>query len=182
MPFETWRMLGEKIGRYSNASAWWLGDWLTFGRYKYGRDYKQAIAATGLDYQTLRNYAVVARRFPPPRRRDDLSFQHHAEVCALDDGAQDRWLELAARMAWSRNDLRRRVRAEVVPGPVAAEPHVLALPLEPHREAAWRRAAQMSDCDLVTWIRRVLDEAAEPAAGAAAPRPRLAPRVAPRDR
>jgi hypothetical protein len=43
------------------------------------------IVATGLDYQTLRNYAAVARRFELSRRRDNLSFHHHAELCALSE-------------------------------------------------------------------------------------------------
>jgi hypothetical protein len=164
MPFEVWLNVGERLGRYSNASGWWLGDWLAFGRHKYGRRYKQAIAVTKLDYQTLRNYAVVARRFEPARRRVDVSFQHHAEVCALEDDEQDRWLELAGRSGWSRNELRRRIRADGAPAPPAAVArHVFPLPLDPGREAAWRRAADVSRCDLVTWIHRVLDEAAAPA-------------------
>jgi hypothetical protein len=67
----------------SSTTRRWLGDWLIFGRYKYGTRYRQAIGATGLDYQTLRNYAVVARRFEPSRRRSTLRAQHHAEVSAL---------------------------------------------------------------------------------------------------
>ena len=59
--------------------------------------------ATGLDYQTLREYGVVARRFEWSRRRDNLSFQHHAEVCALTGAEQDRWLDLAAPNRWSRS-------------------------------------------------------------------------------
>jgi hypothetical protein len=105
LPFETWKELGPRIATYATASAWWLGDWLTFGRMKYGRRYKEAIAATGLDYQTLRNYAVVARRFTPSRRRDTLSFQHHAEVCALSDDDQELWLDLAALRGWSKREL-----------------------------------------------------------------------------
>lgn len=66
---------------------------------KYGRRCRGAIAVTGLDYQTLRNYAVVARRFDLSRRRDSLSCQHHAEVCALSDSEQDRWLDLASAVA-----------------------------------------------------------------------------------
>src|SRR3954454_18830161 len=40
LPFETWKALGGRLGLYSNATAWWLGDWLAFGRMKYGRGYK----------------------------------------------------------------------------------------------------------------------------------------------
>ena len=91
---------------YSEASSWWLGDWLAFGQMKYGRRYKEGVALTGLDYKTLRNYAMVSRRFELSRRRDDVSFQHHAEVCPLADGEQDRWLELAAVNGWSKAELR----------------------------------------------------------------------------
>jgi hypothetical protein len=72
----------------------------------YGRRYKEAVAATGLDYQTLRNYAVVARRFELSRRPDNLPFQYHAEVGSLSDYEQDHWLDLgAAGRHWSRNEL-----------------------------------------------------------------------------
>jgi hypothetical protein len=63
LDYEAWHELGAKLGVYGNATQWWLGDWLVFGRMKYGRRYKDAIAATRLDYQTLRNYTMVARRF-----------------------------------------------------------------------------------------------------------------------
>src|SRR4051794_38528376 len=52
LPFEAWKELGAKLGTYSNAGCWWLGDWLAFGQIKYGRRYKEAVATTGLDYQT----------------------------------------------------------------------------------------------------------------------------------
>ncbi|MFD9426223.1 MULTISPECIES: hypothetical protein [unclassified Streptomyces] len=77
-----------------NSSAWWLADWLIHGEATYGwRRYKEAVERTGLDYQTLRHYAWVARRFEHDRRRDSLSFAHHAAVqsnrAALPDSAGD---------------------------------------------------------------------------------------------
>ena len=88
MPYEIWSALGPRIASRANASRWWLGDLVVFGERRYGHRYRLAIDATGLDYQTLRNYAVVARRFVLCRRRDNLSFQHHAEVCALSARSQ----------------------------------------------------------------------------------------------
>jgi hypothetical protein len=164
LPFEVWQALGAKLGTYTNASSWWLGDWLVFGRDKYGRRYREAIAATGLDYQTLRNYAVVARRFEPARRRHTLTFQHHAEVCALPDDAQEQWLDRAATNRWSRNELRRRLRSDaVVDGRPAKDVVRLAVP--PERAQRWRDAAQRSDAALREWMVCVLDAAAD------APRP-----------
>jgi hypothetical protein len=100
LAFDDWKGFGTRLGTYANASAWWLGDWLTFGRDKYGRRYKEGVAATGLEYQTLRNYTAVARRFEPARRRRELTFQHHAEVSALSDAEQDEWLARAFAGGW----------------------------------------------------------------------------------
>jgi hypothetical protein len=160
LPFDAWREVGIKIARFANSSRWWLGDWLLFGRHKYGSRYREAIAATGLDYQTLRNYAVVARRFEPPRRRDTLSFQHHAEVCALDDQAQDQWLDHAAAGGWSRGELRRRMRRTTL-ALHATHPGSSRLELSADRAERWRLAAQKSAVDLDVWIQETLDRAAD---------------------
>jgi hypothetical protein len=158
--FNTWNAIGVKIGTFARASPWWLGDWLLFGQLKYGRRYREATSATGLEYQTLRNYAVVARRFRLSRRRDNLTFQHHAEVCALSDDDQDFWLDLAMEYGWSKAELRRRVRASRARSRSSRGGGTLRLPLEPQREQLWRQAARESDCGFNTWVRRTLDDAA----------------------
>jgi hypothetical protein len=106
--FDTWNEVGHWLLAISNASAWCLGDWLVYGQRAFGERYRTALAATGLDYQTLRNYAWVARRFPHARRHKKVSFQHHAEVAALPEPAQELWLQRAERLRWSRNELRRQ--------------------------------------------------------------------------
>ena len=160
LPFEAWRELGIKIGRYANGSAWWLGDWLLFGQHKYGPRYRDAIDFTGLDYQTLRNYASVARHFEPARRRHDLSFQHHAEVCGLDREGQDRWLAHAVANGWSRSELRRRLRGSIQ-ADHARSPQARRLDLTGQRAERWRRAAETSEVSLELWVERTLDEAAD---------------------
>jgi hypothetical protein len=160
MPIDAWKALGARIAVYSDATSWWLGDWLAYGQMKYGRRYKEGIAATGLEYQTLRNYAVVARRFDLSRRRDNLSFQHHAEVCALDDQEQDFWLDAAADGRWSRTLLRDRVRAARERPEPSRPPIVVRLVVDLQREQHWRDAAQENDQELDGWIRDVLDREA----------------------
>ncbi|MFH8342783.1 LmbU family transcriptional regulator [Streptomyces sp. AM6-12] len=108
----SWERIGSNLRELTNSSAWWLADWLLFGEAAYGwRRYREAVERTGLDYQTLRNYAWVARRFERHRRRDGLSFAHHAEVARLPPPEQDQWLCEAERGGWSRNELRKAVRA-----------------------------------------------------------------------
>jgi hypothetical protein len=163
LPFESWSAIGSRIARHANASAWWLGDWVTFGRMKYGRRYKHAISTTGLDYQTLRNYASVARRFEPSRRRPDLSFQHHAELAALPDVLQDRWLAAAAAGRWSKAELRRRVRASIEPVAGCDPTRMLRLTVAASCERRWREAAERSHSDFGAWAAQVLDAAASAA-------------------
>lgn len=111
---QSWERIGTGLRELVNSSAWWLADWLIFGEAAYScRRYREAIDRTGLDYQTLRNYAWVARRFEHHRRRVDLSFAHHAEVARLSPPEQDYWLRKADQHKWSRNELRRALRASL---------------------------------------------------------------------
>ncbi|MFJ4467388.1 LmbU family transcriptional regulator [Streptomyces sp. NPDC089424] len=111
---QSWERIGTSLRELVNSSAWWLADWLIYGESTYGwRRYKEAIERTGLDYQTLRNYAWVGRRFDHHRRRGGLSFAHHAEVARLSPPEQDYWLRKAEQQKWSRNELRRTVRASL---------------------------------------------------------------------
>jgi hypothetical protein len=113
LPFEKWLVIGRQLSVVGTSSSWCLGDWLIYGEDAYDGRYRDAIEQTSLDYQTLRNYAWVARRFPLSRRRDSLSFGHHAEVAVLSAPEQDFWLRKAEDLGWSRNRLRREVRASL---------------------------------------------------------------------
>jgi hypothetical protein len=157
IPFEEWRSLGKRLGARASASAWWIGDWICFGRATYGRQYSSALIVTGLDYQTLRNYASVARRFELCRRRYKLTFQHHAVVRALTDDEQDHWLTLAEENRWSRNELRRAIRAskrtDSGDDPPSAGIRIpLTISLPPAPLARWRAEAERAGLKLEAWI------------------------------
>jgi len=108
--FDKWLGIGEQLSRICTSTAWCLGDWLVYGETTFEGKYREAIANTSLDYQTLRNYAWVVRKFSLGRRRDALSFGHHAEVAALSEPEQDFWLRKAEELAWTVKQLRREVR------------------------------------------------------------------------
>lgn len=83
LPYESWKALGARLASRSEVTNWWLGDWLAFGQQCYGRLYQEATQTTGLDYQTLRNYAVVAGRFPLSRRfRHVVPAEHGGDKAA----------------------------------------------------------------------------------------------------
>lgn len=122
--YGNWLDVGVRLSALATASAWCLGDWLIYGETYFPGRYRDAIEQTALEYKTLRNYAWVARRFTPQRRHGDLSFGHHAEVAGLAEPEQDFWLRKAERHSWSRNELRKQVRAslrERAGGEAAAE-------------------------------------------------------------
>jgi hypothetical protein len=127
LSFEAWRVLGAGLrpspaGEGDGApGSWALGDWLVFGRGRYGRHYREAaIRASALDPATLRACAAVARRFAPGRRNAALSFAHHAAVVDLGDEAQDAWLAYAAAGRWSCAELRARMQGIAPPARPAA--------------------------------------------------------------
>ncbi|MER7109312.1 LmbU family transcriptional regulator [Streptomyces sp. NPDC000229] len=158
IPIGAWHNLGRHIQAISNSSAWWLGDWLLYGQAEYPDRYKRAIEQTSLDYQTLRNYAWVARRFDPAQRVAGLSFQHHAEVAGLAVEDRSGWLARALEHGWSRNELRRQIRARkgIVAG--ARVPARLKMSPDDHQRERWQEAAKHANVELLTWITKVLDE------------------------
>lgn len=177
-PFEMWLAVGRRLSAAANSSAWCLGDWLVYGEDIFPGRYREAIEQTSLDYKTLRNYAWVTRRFPMSRRRDTLSFGHHAEVAALPRPEQDYWLRKADELGWSRNQLRREVRASLTERKDDTEdtvsaatqrptPHsfdsaeAISVQLDPDQLEACRKAANRGGYDSIhEWAARTLYHAA----------------------
>lgn len=106
-----WVTCGRRLGALGRGIAWWIGDWLRYGNARYGEKYSRAARLTGYDAQSLMNMAYVASRFDVSRRREQLSWSHHAEVAALDSSTQDRWLDLAQEQNLSVHSLRLELRS-----------------------------------------------------------------------
>jgi hypothetical protein len=111
LPYEDWLRHGARLGVAARSAGWWLGDWLRYGTAHYGAKYTAAVRVTGYDRQTLMNMVYVASRFEPHRRREHLSFSHHAELAALDACEQEWWLDHASAHKLSVRDLREELGA-----------------------------------------------------------------------
>ena len=166
LSYQRWELTGRRMAEVASSSAWCLGDWIIYGQSRYTDRYRHAIDVVGLDYQTIRNYAWVARRFSVDRRRAALSFQHHAEVASLPPSEQDHWLDRAEKSVWSRNELRRAVRAartgQSEPSAEVALPRMRA---DSDRIDRWRRAAELAEHPLEAWILSCLDAQANAVLG-----------------
>ncbi|MFF9061866.1 LmbU family transcriptional regulator [Streptomyces sp. NPDC014882] len=176
LAFEEWERAGRQLSGLLNSSSWWLGDWLVYGKDHYADRYERGIRAAGLQYQTLRNYAWVSRRFALPRRRSVLSFQHHAELASLCVDEQETWLDRAERMKWSTKQLRNAIRAqrEGTPQEADAVAATRRLAVPDNRLQWWHKAAAQAGTELGEWVMATLDAAAEQVLKEAGRQPPLA--------
>lgn len=162
LTLDAWSEIGTQIAAIGNSSAWWLGDWLIYGKKSFPDRYKQAIERTSLDYQTLRNYGWVCRQFPAPRRRAMLSFQHHAEVASLSPDEQDEWLNKSEDLGWSMHELRRQLKSCGVGNrKQSGMPTKLMLEITHDQGERWRAAASAHGIGVQEWIATTLDGAAQ---------------------
>jgi hypothetical protein len=107
-----WSAVGRRFGEIGRCSQWWLGDWILFGNARFGERYSRAVKLTGYDVQSLMNMVYVASRFEIYRRRESLSWSHHAAVAALEVDRQEHWLTRAGADGLSVADLRVELRGE----------------------------------------------------------------------
>jgi DNA modification methylase len=119
--FTLWQRAGARLDRLHGSLMWWLGDWVRYGEARFGEQHRAVLEATGYKYQTIANAKWVASRIDCSRRRETLSFGHHAEVAALDPAAQSSWLTAAEREGWSLRTLRHRLAAAHTPLPTVPE-------------------------------------------------------------
>jgi N6-adenosine-specific RNA methylase IME4 len=114
LSFDDWIACGKLLAEVDGAVQWWIGDWWAFGSHAYGVR-KGHVADSdewhGPAFQTCMNAASVCRAFvETSRRREVLTFSHHAEVLGLEPAEADWWLDQAEAEGWSRNQLRAAIK------------------------------------------------------------------------
>lgn len=110
MTLAEWRAAGIAAQQMAASALWWVGDWYLYGERTFGHSSAQEIAAeAGYKVGTVQNAAWVCERIDPSRRRESLSFSHHAEVASLPMDEQEAWLDLAQEANWTRAELRRQM-------------------------------------------------------------------------
>jgi hypothetical protein len=150
LPEAEWRAVGVALGKLERSIQWLVGDWWIYGEER-GYGVRKAMTEDadweGPSFQTCMNCATVARAFAETyRRREVLTFAHHAEVASL-----PQW-EADVMLAWceettpphSVRELRERLgkhrveytshtvkvaprKVEIVSHPVEATPRKVAV-------------------------------------------------------
>ena len=121
LSFEEWNELGGKLADAERTIGFLIGDWINYGDGRYGDKYNEALAFTGLAYQTLRDYAYVARKVELSSREDNLTFKHHLAVAKIKETEEQRyWLNQAVKEDLSVERLRKSINF----GRVATEEEV----------------------------------------------------------
>ncbi len=110
LSFQEWENIGLTLQFLAKSVQFAIGDWINYGTHTYGEMYAQAQVLTEKDYQTLTNYAYVCRQVPIYRRRDELTYSHHAEISSMSEDKQEEYLGIAARDNLSVRQLRQHVR------------------------------------------------------------------------
>lgn len=124
--FQDWQACGEWLRGVERRVQFWIGDWVNYGRARWGEAAEQGVAseaevlaaeATGWKPETVEQYARVARQVPPERRDPDLPFSHHREVADLPPAQQAAWLARAKDENLSTDRLRGALRRERADAP-----------------------------------------------------------------
>jgi len=110
LTFEDYQRIANGLTLIEGAVQWWWGDLLISAEATLGEQYAQLVDEKAA--RTLSNYAWVASKLDPPRRREALSWSHHAEVAALEPKTQDDWLKQAEDEQWTRAKLRAAIKGE----------------------------------------------------------------------
>lgn len=114
LTFDEWAAIAGNFGKALQTAAWCIGDWMCYGERKWGKQlliagaefdpkkperipsavFDMAITSTGLDRQTLSQYASVCRKIPREERKIHLSFGHHRILAPLPTPQRLEWLAL----------------------------------------------------------------------------------------
>lgn len=85
---EQWENAGHTLGHYDRRIMWCIGDWINAGEasgYVERGKHQKACEEFNIAYSTAANATTVCKALESSRRREHLSFGHHAEVANRND-------------------------------------------------------------------------------------------------
>ncbi len=154
LDFDEWNALGQKLAPIGKSIGFIIGDWINYGDKRYGEKYDEALAKTGLAYQTLTNFAHVARKVGIYLRKENLDWSQHATVAKLKtDEEKKHWLDMAEEHDLSVRRLRKSINFgrlatdDEIQGDPADRGHVTYLALLNRIRRWWARETEKAPVD-----------------------------------
>jgi hypothetical protein len=109
--YATWVKVGRWLGGINNRTRLWIADWIEEGnRQGYRHTYDDLKEITGLEKETLYNYASIGRRVPIGNRVAGNKTSWYAAVAPLPGYDQRKVLRKANEEGWDRDMLRSAVK------------------------------------------------------------------------
>lgn len=104
-----WMAVGRAISHFCQSSFFWAGDFLLYGDRHFGKKvtYDLAQQATGYSRTALYSCAYVAKRFPPERRVEALTFYHHSVLAKFLPDLADQLLVEAVEYGYTARQIRK---------------------------------------------------------------------------
>jgi len=100
-------------GHPRDGTQWIIGDWLKYGKEKFGERYLEEVGDPGSSqHQTLSDYRMTSEGIEIARRVGSLAFAHHVHVRDLERSIQDRLLKQAVDQGLGSHEIRRLATKE----------------------------------------------------------------------
>jgi hypothetical protein len=102
------------LGAMQVSMAFWAGDLMNYSEGLFGEEYTELFK--DWNPHTLAEWKWVSKAVPLSRRRDGLSWSHHATVAKMDPNEQTKWLQEAETNKWTRGELRKAIMPPAASG------------------------------------------------------------------
>jgi hypothetical protein len=112
LDYDEWYETGKVLQQMHKSLAWWIGDWLNYGDFRWGEAFTQAIEMTGLSVDVLRNYKWVANKVDRAQRDEQVSWSHYRIIAPMVEQEQEQWVRRVKRDNLSVADLRKAIELE----------------------------------------------------------------------
>ena len=111
-PQEAWQEIGRRLKIMGESNNWHIGDWLNYGEKVYGKTYLDAAKKLNFAVKSLQNIASVARNVKSTLRKEELTWNHHAQVAKFVPDEQRKYLNMAVEKNLSVRELKNEIRKE----------------------------------------------------------------------
>lgn len=114
--YDEWYQVGEHLRYLEGSLMWAIGDWLNYGKQKYGEMYAQATEETGYSKDTCRHAKWVSGQFELCRRLHNVPWDFYQSVAAQPEDIRDKLLAQAEKEKWTLRELRKATRSRKLLG------------------------------------------------------------------